>query len=81
MGYLVQKTWYTSCITSCQMTQDLGSEEILGQSQIWVETQSRELNLGNNSQKTRKSRYKTFLIPCSFTGSLYPAPNTPSGIV
>ena len=32
---------------------------------------------GSSSQKTRKSRYQTPLAPPSFTGSLYPAPNTP----
>ena len=47
----------------------LGNKEMLGKSQIWVETlpsaQSpfQKLNFGNSSQKTRKSRYQIFL-PC-----------------
>ena len=46
----------------------LGNKELLGKSQIWVETlvpsaQSplQILNFGSSSQKTRKSRYQTFL--------------------
>ena len=34
-----------------------------------------KLNFGNSSQKTRKSRYRTFLFLSSFTGFLYFVPN------
>ena len=54
-----------------------GNKEILGKSQIWVETQPsaqspfQKLNFGSNSQKTRKSGYRTFLVLSSFTEFLY----------
>ena len=57
----------------------LGNKEILGKSQIWMEifAQSpfQKLNFGSNSQKTRKSRYQTFLVLSSFTGFLYFVPD------
>ena len=58
----------------------LGNKEVLGQSQIWVETSPwavslLEIKLGNNSQKLRKSRYQTFLFLSSFPGFLYFVPN------
>ena len=34
-----------------------------------------KLNFGSSSQKTRKSRYQTFLVLSSFTGFLYFVPN------
>ena len=34
-----------------------------------------KLNFGNNSQKTRKSRYQIFLDLSSFTGFIYFVPN------
>ena len=40
-----------------------------------------KLSFGNSSQKTRKSRYQTFLFLTSFTGFLYFIPNILSGIV
>ena len=54
----------------------LGNKEILGKSQIWMETQPsvqspfQKLNFGSNSQKTCQSRYQTFLDLSSFTGFL-----------
>ena len=65
----------------------LGNKEILRKSQLWVETwpsaQSpfQELNFGISSQKTRKSRYQTFLVLTSFIGFLYFVPNILSEIV
>ena len=59
----------------------LGNKAILGKSQIWVQTQPsvkspfQKLNFGNGSQKTRKSRYQTFLFLSSFTGFLNFVPN------
>ena len=58
----------------------LRNKEVLGQSQIWVETSPwavslLEIKLGNNSQKLRKSRYQTFLFLSSFPGFLYFVPN------
>ena len=54
----------------------LGNKEILGKSQIWVETFSPpEINFGSSSQKTRKSRQQNFLVLSSFTGFLYFVPN------
>ena len=64
----------------------LGNKEMLGKSQIWVETlpsaQSpfQKLNFGNSSQKTRKSRYQIFFALSSFTGFLYFVPNILSKI-
>ena len=64
----------------------LGNQKILEKSQLLVETypgaQSplQKLNFGNISQKTRKSRYQTFLARFSFTGFLYFAPNILSRI-
>ena len=55
----------------------LGNKEILEKSQIQVETQPsvqspcHKLNFDNSSQKTRKSRYQTFLFLSSFTGFIY----------
>ena len=55
----------------------LDNKEILEKSKIWVETLSsaqspfQKLNFGNSSQKTRKSRYQTFLVLSSYTGFLY----------
>ena len=49
----------------------LGNNEILGKSEIWIDTSpsakspSQKLNFGNSSQKTRKSRYQNFLLPFS----------------
>ena len=52
---------------------------MLGKSQIWVETSAQsplqKLRFGSSSQKTRKSRYQTFLVLSSYTGFLYFAPN------
>ena len=52
---------------------------MLGKSQIWVETSAQsplqKLRFGSSSQKTRKSRYQTFLVLSSFTGFLYFVPN------
>ena len=65
----------------------LGNKEILGKSQIWVETQAsaqtsfQKLNFGNSSQKTCKNRYQIFLVLSSFTGFLYFVPNILSEIV
>ena len=65
----------------------LGNKEILGTSQIWVETYPsahslfQKLNSVNSSQKTRKSRYQTFLGLSSFTRFLYFVPNILSRIV
>ena len=56
----------------------IGNKEILGKSQIWVETLA---NFGNSNQKTCKSRYQTFLFLSSFTGLLYFIPNIFSRIV
>ena len=54
----------------------LKNKETLRKSQIWMETSSfQKSNFGNGSQKTRKSRYKTFLVLFSFTGFLYFVPN------
>ena len=59
----------------------LGNKEILGKFQFWVETQPsvqspfKKLKFGSSSQKTRKSRYQTFLALSSFTGFLYFVPN------
>ena len=59
----------------------LGNKEILGKSQIWVETKSsikspfQILNFGNSNQKTRKSRYQTFFFLPSFTAFPYFVPN------
>ena len=64
----------------------LGNKEINGKSQIWVKTQPsaqspfQKLNFGNSSQKCRKNRYQAVLFLSSFTGSLYPVPNTLSKI-
>ena len=64
----------------------LRNKKIFGKSQIWVETypsaQSplQDLNPGSSSQKTRKSRYQTFLVLSSFTRFLYFVPNTLSRI-
>ena len=47
----------------------------------WAETQPsaqspfQKLNFSSSSQKTRKSRYQTFLVLSSFTGCLYFVPN------
>ena len=55
----------------------LGNKEILAKSQIWVETQPstqspfQKLNFASSSQKTRKSRYQTFLVLSNFTEFLY----------
>ena len=55
----------------------LGNKKILGKSQLWVDTSPsakslfQKLNIGSSSQKTRKSRYQTFLVLSSFTGFLY----------
>ena len=49
----------------------LGNKEILRKYQIWVEPLFQKLNFGNSSQKTRKSRYQTFLNLSSFTGFLW----------
>ena len=65
----------------------LDNKEILEKSKIWVETLSsaqspfQKLNFGNSSQKTRKSRYQTFLVLSSYTGFLYFVPNILSRIV
>ena len=65
----------------------LENKEILGKSQIWFETHPcplspfQKLNFGGSSQKTRKSRYQTFLFLSSFTGFPYPVPNTLPRIV
>ena len=65
----------------------LGNKVTLGKSQIWVEIQSNtqspfhNLNFGSSSQKTRKSRHQTFLVPSGFTGFLYFVPNTLPRIV
>ena len=59
----------------------LGNKEILGKSQVWVETfpsaQSpfQKLNFGTTPKSIRKSRYQTFLAKSSFTGFLYFVPN------
>ena len=59
----------------------LGNKEILGKSQICVETEPstqspfQKLDFGNSSQKTRKIRYQTFLFLSGFTGFLYFVPN------
>ena len=59
----------------------LGNKEILGKSQIWVETEPsaqspfQKQNFGKSSQKTCKSRYPTFLALSNFTGFLYLVPN------
>ena len=54
----------------------LRNKETLRKSQIWMETSSfQKSNFGNGNQKTRKSRYKTFLVLFSFTGFLYFVPN------
>ena len=64
-----------------------GNKEILGKSQIWVETSPsaqspfQKLNFGNSSQKTLKSRYQTFLSLSSFPGFLYFVPVILSEIV
>ena len=48
----------------------------------WAETEPsaqsplHKLNFGSSSQKTRKSRYQNFLALSSFTGFIYPVPNT-----
>ena len=66
---------------------NLGHKEILGKSQIWVETEPsahssfQKLNFGSSSQKTLKTRYQTFLVLSSFTGFLYFVPNTSPRIV
>ena len=65
----------------------LGNKKMLVKSQIWVETQPstqspfQKLNFGSSSQKTRKSRYQTFLVLSSFTGFLYFVPNILARIV
>ena len=65
----------------------LGNKKMLGKSHIWVQTlpsaQSpfQKLNIGNSSQKTRKSRYQTFLTLCNFTGILRFVPSVLSRIV
>ena len=64
----------------------LGNKDILGKSQIWMKTlgdQSpfQKLNFGNSSQKTRKSRYQTFIFLATSTGFLYFVPNTLPKIV
>ena len=59
----------------------LGNKEILGKSQIWVETKPStqspfsKLNFGSSIQTTRKSRYQIFLALSSFPGFLYFVPN------
>ena len=59
----------------------LGNKEILGKSQVWVETYPRaqspfqKLNFGTTPKSIRKSRYQTFLVLSSFTGFLYSVPN------
>ena len=58
----------------------LGNKEMLGKSQIWVETLSaqspfQKLNFGKSIPKKRKSRYQTFLDLSSFTRFLYFVPN------
>ena len=40
-----------------------------------------KLSFGSSSQKTRKSRYQTFLVMSRFTGFLYSVPNTLPRIV
>ena len=65
----------------------LGNVEILGKSQICVETEPsaqspfQKLNFGSSSQKTCKSIYQTFLALSSFTGFFYFVPNILPGIV
>ena len=65
----------------------LGNKEMLGKSQIYVETQPsaqspfQKLKFGNSSPKTRKSRGQFFLELSSFTGFLYLVPNILSRIV
>ena len=65
----------------------LRNKEILGKSQIWVETQPnaqshfQKLKFGNNSQKTCNSSHQNFLFLPSFTGFLYLVPNILSRIV
>ena len=59
----------------------LRNKEILGEYQIRVKTQAnakssfQKLNFSNSSQKTRKSRYETFLFRSSFTTFRYFVPN------
>ena len=53
----------------------LGNKEMLGKSQIWVQSPFQKLIFGNSSQKTCKCRYQTFLVMSSFTGFLYFVPN------
>ena len=60
---------------------NLGNKEILGKYQIWVEAlrspQSplQKFNFCNSSQRTRKSRYQSFLYLPRFTRYLYFVPN------
>ena len=60
---------------------NLGNKEILGKYQIWVEAlrspQSplQKFNFCNSSQRTRKSRYQSFLYLPRFTRYLYLVPN------
>ena len=57
----------------------LENKEMLGKSQIWVETQPSAQSLfqkfGSSSQKTCKSRYQTFFALSSLAGFLYFVPN------
>ena len=57
----------------------LGNKEILGNLKFgWrhiIVPSMPSRNFGSSSQKTRKSRYQTFLVLSSFTGFLYFAPN------
>ena len=47
----------------------------------WRNFSPPKLSFGSSSQKTRKSRYQTFLVMSSFTGFLYSVPNTLPRIV
>ena len=64
----------------------LGNKEIIGKSQIWMQTKAsakstrQKLNSANSSQTARRSRCQTPLALSNPTGSLYPPPNTPSRI-
>ena len=65
----------------------LGKQELLGKSQIWVDTQPsapsslKKFDFGNTSYKTSKNRYQTFLFLACFTEILHFVPNILSGIV
>ena len=67
------KNLYTSCLTSCRITQDwiLKNQQILAKSQNWLEGEPsarspfQKRKAFNSGQKLRKNNYQSFLfLPC-----------------